>query len=274
MSEYRLLYILGSGHCGSTLLDLLLNGHPRILAVGEIGAAQRHLELLKPSPAAPGRARFWRGVSTCIEQKYGIALSELELSQPNRRETAKWGAERVQRWSDDNCRLFSCAAMAADVDVLTDSTKVPNRLELLHGSGRFDIRVLHLVRDGRAVVNSYMRKYGSFQLALRRWGSTSVWALRHRSKFARDSWLRVRYEDLALAPVNTLAEVCEFVGLSYDPAMLSYRRHPYLGLGGNRMRHGKESRIFLDERWKVEMTRQDRVKFKVFGGWLNRLYGY
>lgn len=33
--QFTLLYILGSGHYGSTLLHMLLNGHPSIRSLGE-----------------------------------------------------------------------------------------------------------------------------------------------------------------------------------------------------------------------------------------------
>lgn len=32
----RLIYIVGTAHSGSTLLDLILNAHPQIVSVGEL----------------------------------------------------------------------------------------------------------------------------------------------------------------------------------------------------------------------------------------------
>lgn len=34
--NFTIAYIAGLRHCGSTLLDLLLNGHPRAVSVGEL----------------------------------------------------------------------------------------------------------------------------------------------------------------------------------------------------------------------------------------------
>ncbi len=33
--EIKILYIAGMGHSGSTLLDILLNNHPKIFSVGD-----------------------------------------------------------------------------------------------------------------------------------------------------------------------------------------------------------------------------------------------
>jgi hypothetical protein len=33
----KVIFILGSGHCGSTLLDLILDSHSKVFSVGEIG---------------------------------------------------------------------------------------------------------------------------------------------------------------------------------------------------------------------------------------------
>jgi hypothetical protein len=33
---FTLVYVLGAGHCGSTLLNLLLKGHSQVLGLSEI----------------------------------------------------------------------------------------------------------------------------------------------------------------------------------------------------------------------------------------------
>ncbi|MCA9641093.1 MAG: hypothetical protein KC492_10375, partial [Myxococcales bacterium] len=56
----KLVYILGLGHSGSTLLEMLLSSHPRLLGLGEVaslltrGMRERHLSGPWPSPCSCG----------------------------------------------------------------------------------------------------------------------------------------------------------------------------------------------------------------------------
>ena len=51
----KVVFILGSGHCGSTLLDLMLGAHSRIVGLGEMSGAQPQAALYL-WPGAPERA--------------------------------------------------------------------------------------------------------------------------------------------------------------------------------------------------------------------------
>lgn len=130
-------------------------------------------------------------------------------------------------------------------------------------------------RDGRAVLNSYVRKYDRFGKGFRRWMKSMLYGtfLKH-VVFERTNGLRVRYEDLAAEPERGLRRICAFLGRAYQPSMLDYREGQHVGIGGNRMRKRSDERIYLDEKWKRELSRRDRVKFALLGGWLNTCYGY
>jgi hypothetical protein len=59
------------------------------------------------------------------------------------------------------------------------------------------------------------------------------------------SGLTVRYESLAAAPTTVLREVCSFLGVAWEPAMLDYGNHDHgafragLGDSGDRIRSGR-----------------------------------
>lgn len=56
--------------------------------------------------------------------------------------------------------------------------------------------------------------------------------------------------------------------------MLNYKKHPYVGIGGNRMQKQTTESIELDESWKTELSYWNSIKFNLLGGWLNKYYGY
>jgi len=297
MQNYTLLYILGSGHCGSTLLDLLLNGHSQILGLGEITVLKRYIAIANGarydvyrssgSPSEKGRLRdwieteshslndpFWQLVKQHYEDASRATLDQIAVHPPKWKTLRSWPAKDIDSWARPNETLLSCLQEVSGAGILTDASKSPHRLYLLQRSGLFNIKVVHLVRDGRAIINSYLRKYGDFGLALRRWVAPTVLAFYVRRQFAKANWLQVRYEELVTRPEETLNSICVFLGISFERAMLAYRGKPYFGVGGNRMVEGEEERIFLDERWKQTLSYKHRLAFALTGGWLNRLYGY
>lgn len=265
----RVLFILGAGHCGSTLLGLLLNAHPACVAVSELSKIDEAIAARDPVFERPE----WRAAVARFEAETGTPFAALDLRQPRWSTLVRWREAQATEWAAPRAVLTSALAAAAGATWIVDGSKAWQQLHLLEQSGRFDLRVVHLVRDVRGVVHSYARKYGELAHGLSKWLKPSVAAMVMQPRFG-DRWLRVRYEDLARDPAATLARVCTLMGLDYDPAMLRFRARRWLGIGGNRMSQRTDDTIRLDEKWRREMSWRDRVVVGVVGGALNRYYGY
>jgi Sulfotransferase family len=198
--QYRLCYILGSGHCGSTLFDLMLNGHSQVLGLGEVVALKRDFKALFSDEATEFPLcykSFWNEVKRRYESLSGKPVEEVNVSHPTWKTIRSWRPADIEAWTKSNCMLFSCIQQISGARILTDSSKFPHRLYLLQRSRLFDIRVIHLIRDGRAVINSYIRKYNRFYIGFRRWATPALLAFHLRRQFIRDHWLQIRYEELA-----------------------------------------------------------------------------
>ncbi|MDH3254920.1 MAG: sulfotransferase [Acidobacteriota bacterium] len=269
--SYRLVYIIGSGHCGSTLLTLLLNGHRDVLGLSEIGTIGDHVRQQEPERTLD--ASPWKLVCADYERSTGTAFSSIDLSFPAARTLLRWSPQEVNEWVGPNRALFDAWARTSKTGLLVDASKSWQRLYLLHRSGCFDLSVIHLVRDGRAVLNSYLRKYELPGFAFTKWPKVTLAALLLKRRIDPSRWLDVRYEDLARSPQRELSRICGFLDIAFTPEMLRYRSHEFYGLGGNRMLAGSGEAIRLDERWKEELPRRYRFLFSLFFGWLNRLAG-
>lgn len=271
-----LVYVLGPGHCGSTLLSLLLNGHPRVLAVGEIATVADFT--ISPDPASRKNrelsAPIWVRTAQRWEEATGYPLRQIDIRSPRGLDAVRWTGEQVDRWADRNALLLSCLAQESGADVLVDSSKFAPRLYLLRRSGRFRLKVIDLRRDGRAVLYSYRRKGRSFRASWGRWASPVIWSRLLRPRFAPEDWLTVRYEDLARAPADTLDRTCGFLGIDFTPGMLRFHEHESVAIGGNAMRYGRDETIRMDDEWKAGRLRRDRVAFALVGSVVNRLQGY
>ena len=90
-----------------------------------------------------------------------------------------------------------------------------------------DFRILHLVRDGRAVLTSVLKAHeirnGGFDNNIIRLAGRWKRAIAVDTSLSQDRrYFRLRYEDMITQPVLWLSRVCQFLGVDYDDEMLRY----------------------------------------------------
>ena len=275
MSELpRIVYIAGYGRSGSTLLDALLDAHPAIAGVGEIANVLR-----------PGHAT---NLCTCGSELADCEMWGPVLLRPPVRELA---AGQREAWADAWRTIFTSVGARTGADVVVDSTKSGrgDRLRplLLRRAG-FDVRVVHLVRDPRAVTWSVARggnraiEAGSATTGVSRylrgiagWLLANVTAevLTNAAFRGRDRSIRVRYEDLVDDHRGVVQAVCSFAGV--DPTQLPPEAGETAGhaVSGNRMRRSGSLRVRADTEWETALPRMARVLCLVTVPLAHR-YGY
>lgn len=144
-----------------------------------------------------------------------------------------WGDFRVPPEPD----LYEQLARKVGARVIVDSTKDPawirERAAELDRVGVTQKRVF-LVRDGRAVVNSRLRKTPDepIERTIERW-QTRIRETRALVAERPEVSTLVRYEELVTAPEVVVPRLAAFLDLAYDPNMLRYEAHRHHPLGGN-----------------------------------------
>jgi hypothetical protein len=159
-----------------------------------------------------------------------------------------------------------------------------------------EARFIHLIRDGRDVALSVLGM---------NWGPSTVpeaafrWKkriLRAREQAPRiGHYVEIRYEDLVRDTEATLRRVCEFTDLPYDEAMLRYHERAEerlrekdrdLDRGPEKEPQPAEARMESHalateppdperiERWRTEMSREDRAVYEELAGELLADLGY
>ena len=148
-------------------------------------------------------------------------------------------------------------SLAQGLESVSVESEEPLAAELrrLVAERSFDVYNLHLLRDPRGVTMSLMTNSGySAERGVR------VWLKRQRDIFRISRrvprTLQVFYEDLCLDPERTLRNIHEFSGLRMQAFTGNFKDTEHHILG-NRMRLSDGS-IRLDERWKRNMSAQDR----------------
>lgn len=295
---------MGHGFSGSTLLTLLLGAHPDMATVGEtevvpaakvdqgsltcscqrlfrdcefwrrveggMAARGHHFDVVDAAaldfraphdPLADGMMRAGpRGPVLETVRRLGLDL----LPGP-RRVMAKI-VQRNQDFIETVTALNGCR-------VFVDASKRPVRALHLRRLTGARVKVIHLVRDGRAVACSAMRNLGAApEAGAVSWLRTNLACERARHQFAADDWMLLRYEDLCADPAAALAALQRFIGVAERPPAGDF--HDGQHVIGNRMRLRHAGEIVADERWRQSLGAAERTVIERVLGSLNRGYGY
>lgn len=289
-TQQRYVVIAARAYSGSTLLAGLLGAHPDITTVGEVSGRRREPRMdtfLCSCGTLMVDCPFWHAVQAGMHGRgyddFGLGNFRLNFSPPR----TGW-LDRVRsgslRWSfleDARDRLFGMwpghtatlhelgrrnRAFAETIlglnsaRVFVDASKERMRVRYLQRYLGMDVKVIHLVRDVRGVVDSAARHAGhsiDVAAAAQAWASTNRTLARHIESLSPESRRIVRYEDLCAAPEATLSALYEFCGV--DPLAAA---RPRVGgaqhvIGNRRRLAAGWSEIRPDERWRSSLTAED-----------------
>jgi hypothetical protein len=250
-SEIPIAFVLGTGRCGSTLVHEVIARHPDVAFVSNVE------DRIAIGPASLGRwnhavydrvpARFTQKGRLRFAPSEGYRILERQVSPMLVAPSRDLRAADVTPWLDARLRRFFGSRLEAQ--------GAPLFLHKFTGWPRAgflqrvfpDARFIHIVRDGRAVANSFLqmpwwRGYEGPEA----WGwgplppdAAKIWEDSDRSfavlaglqwkvlidaaEVARaelpvDRWLEIRYEDFVAAPRERMAEMLDFLGLSWTAA--------------------------------------------------------
>lgn len=296
----KLVYILGTGRCGSTVFEIVLASHPELQSMGEFYG--KSFPRWNPGAICScgqpyDRCAFWSPIlqeyRKCVDfdrQSEGQLLFEAYRGLPR---TLLYGMLRVARVREHArglSDLVRVVAGASRKSVVTDSSKNALRgyLYSLARSPELDVYFVHLVRDGRGYMYSKTTlpdgiEHGRSRRVVSPWEITARWVVPNLlgtllCSRPGNRYLRVRYEDFVDRPTEVLERVGRFIGVDMAPVIQAVRdRRPiptHHLIGGNRLRF--RPTITLESRFAsvALSSRQSRWAFWVVGGWMAFWYGY
>jgi hypothetical protein len=265
MEKLDATWIIGAGHSGSTLLGMMLGAHSRAFYAGE---AKKSIFLGDPT-------------------------------QPRRKRECKLCGPSCKVWGEldgiEPDALYARLRERTGVPLIVDSTKNLKWVQKrMLGEGRGGL--IFLTRDGRAVVNSRLRKYPELspESQVQNW-LRQVSACETFFEQFDGPKIRISYERLALTPETTLRAIVATLGIGYENAMLRFEQSEQHPLGGNNgtqsllvnataspvvgPRHGDYYRehpggVVLDLRWREEMKADALGVFNAIAGRKNVEYAF
>ncbi len=259
---YKLFFIVGRGRSGTTLLQFLLNAHPKLSVAPE---ALFIMNLYKEN----AHVKEWNReklLSFYDDLWFEERLNDWHLQKENLRYDLL--ACRREVSFADLCKIVyaNYATLQEKEDVSIFGDKNPHHCLFLKEliSVFPDSKFIHFVRDYRDTILSYQKVkfdvHGTSALAYR-WKKYNQEILKYSQRYP-DQFILLRYEDLLAEPEHHLERICLFLGVDFTPGMLEF----YRGVGNidhlggwhkNISRPLDKSRAYL---WKSKMKKTHILK--------------
>jgi len=191
----------------------------------------------------------------------------------------------------DLATLYRAVAEVADAEVVVDSSKFPSHLVALTQIPELDVRVVHIVRDPRAVAYSWQRDKvdpdapdGGRMPRLHPGVTGAYWsswnlATERIARANRLPCLRLRYEDLVADPPGVIGPVLRLAGLGGEPVPVGADGSVGLGVShqvsGNPVRfHRGTLTLREDDEWRRRMGGAARAVVNIVTSPVRQRYGY
>jgi hypothetical protein len=298
------LLIAARAYSGSTLLAALLGAHPQIATVSEVSGSRREGRMDTFRCSCGERmvdCPFWQAMQARMRNRgypdFRLGNFELNFSRGRgwferlRTGSLRWSLLEGFRdrafaiWPGHTASMRQIGRRNKDfaesvleetgARVFVDTSKERMRIRYLRRFMPMELRVIHLVRDVRGVVDSIGRHAGhpiDVGAAARDWTSTNRTLMRHTEDLPPDKGLVLRYEDLCADPAGTLDAIHTFCGVSRLASGPSSGHGQHL-LGNERRLETDWTRINLDERWRSRLSNEELARIaETAGAIARRLY--
>ena len=306
MAAPTVVYVAGFGRSGTTMLERILGELPGVCALGEVVHLwHRGVELDETCGCGEPfhRCPFWEEVGN---RAYGgwdrLPLARVETLRKTIDRTRHvpgiaargWMprlAGKVDEYTAHYRRVYDAAAATAGASYVIDSSKHPSLAFGLATRSDLDLRVVHMVRDPRAVAYSWTRtverpeagdveaemwRYSPARAAMNWFGQNLLLdRLRHTSVPAT----LLRHEDMLADARAEVGRVAQWLGLDAGSVPVTADGVASLTfahtVSGNPARFATgKVRITASDRWRRELPSRDRRAVTALALPLLAAYGY
>jgi hypothetical protein len=214
-------FIVGCPRSGTTLLQQILDAHPDVAIAPETHFIRNFYLKRKLYGDLSQDINYYQLIDDIIALPVFL---EMKLNAGHFRAAAKQIARSYAA-----IFYLILQQFAHDKNARIVGEKTPNHLLYMPTLEKFfpNAKFIHIVRDPRAVVNSWQKVPWSNGSVIK---DAVVWHRYMRtarlSPPAKSSIYTLRYEQLVLDPKTSLVSVCDFLGLPFDRGMLSFHSLP------------------------------------------------
>ena len=280
LSGLPVFFIVGRGRSGSTLLRSCFDAHPNVAIPAESRFVQylfyRYHHIKKWTPELAMKA-----ISDAGKDFEPLGLDHRKVFELVKKHHHNLSFQIV-------CKIIylSASATAGNKDIVCIGDKNPRYTFFISQLIRIfpDAKFIHLIRDYRAnalTITKAARDIGeirSVPVAIARWKYYNSIIDKMKKKFPR-RFYTLRYEDLVIEPEKILRNLCKFVGLEFNAAMLNYegRLDSYFHDPSFSKLHQSLKKPFNTSKvseWQKKLSRHDIMICETMAAGYGKKYGY
>jgi hypothetical protein len=303
----KLLYLGGFGRSGSTLLGRILGQAPDSVCVGETCYLGMR-GLVENVQCGCGRSfrecHFWTAVGKEAFGGWdGVDVERLirvdKLTGRFRTSPFHWSlfkrtdlAAAIDYYVSWLGRLYAAIARVAPTKIIVETSKDPYFAALLTRIPGCEVRIIHLVRDSRAVAYSWTRdkrrpspigeqrlmpQFRPADTAIRWVASNTAF---HALAAGASAYIRINYEEFVVDPPQALRRLSEFADSPLCLPSTQLSDHE-IELGDHHIFSGNPMRsrtgwlkIHMDDEWQTMLPPSQFAQVTALTWPLLRLYGY
>jgi hypothetical protein len=263
----KIIYLIGAGRSGTTLLDIIIGNNDNITSCGELNRYLNRGGLPPKCETTSDCYVFWKKikerlnytddqlknldkVSKVFEYHKGFFKKLIGIST----------TKNLAQYKQFHTQLFEAILAETPNTILVDSSKYPGRASMLSEILPYEISYVYIKRNPVSVVRSFAKRdvaqpsknwlaANLYYFTVNILCTLAVYQLKKRHKTTT-----ITYEELVNNPISTLSQIESDLELNFSQVIDKAKKGDMLRVGnlieGNRIRLKKEIRITATE--KVE----------------------
>jgi len=280
----KIIYIMGHSRSGSTIFDIMLSNASNVIGVGELINLES-LGFIKNEYCSCGNrideCNFWSKIKKDMvsdgfddfEKQHNLIKS---VDGHKRHfyeylEKTKGSKEKVNNYLDYYKHLFSLIIKNSNSNCVVDSSKMPTRGYFLSLMEEFDVYILHIVRDPRAVCwsmykplkkdleNGVQKNIPGTPIikTIKTWLGNAWMSLKVKKQF-NNNYMLINYDRLIQDNETVLDEISKFTNVDFSEVAKMIKRDDeftkFHTVAGNRLRMAEKIKLTYDDSWKKNLS--------------------
>ncbi|MAN28517.1 MULTISPECIES: sulfotransferase [Mesonia] len=263
--KINIIYLLGPGRSGTTLLATVLDNFSNICTLGEMHQFLEHLQDEKECSCGKKleRCPYWSDIISNLVEKdfeldYYRNLSE-NLEEHHHIPLLLITNKENKSYSILQKKIFNNIKSFSKEKWKVDSSKYIARYLRLKQQKEFNVKGIYLTRDVRGVINSFHKKVQTPKKPLSAILYYLVINFFSEVVYRLDkNVIKVKYEDFTQNPEKILQRIFNHLGEQKSVKLPESHAIPHI-IGGNRMKRNKMIKISEDNAWKKNISRKKQI---------------
>jgi len=283
----KIIYIIGAGRSGTTLLDIILGNNPKLFSAGELNRFPIRNGVCPNIGKETASYKFWEGFKTdflnrnkdyrldeinSLINKYEYHAAIFKIALGNKSSKSR------ERYFDYLRNFFDTLSDRVDKEIIVDSSKYPCRGYFMAQLFKSDIGFIYIKRNPVDVSHSFAKK--DLEQPPKNWFMTNLYlfCVNHLCNFVLKKVekdckvVRIKYDSLVENPVETLSSIQKELNIDLSNCIEVIKRDDYLFPGllfdGNRLRMKEKIKLEKkDNSNPRKLSFNDKITMWFNGSW-------